>query len=538
MARSALIIAGLMLFLASARPAGAQQPNILFILSDDHAAHALSAYRAHLRYGAHLPDTPNLDRLAANGMLFTNAFVTNSICGPSRATVLTGQYGHLNGVMTNNDALHPMHTTFPALLHAGGYETALFGKWHLRTDPAGFDHFEIMAGQGPYYNPVLHNGRDSVRYEGYTTDVITDRALEWLRTRGDADRPFLAMLHYNAAHRYWDPGPAELPLFRDSMFAEPASLRDDGARRASGFQLQEMQLSLDLFARDLKLEAPAGLTPSQLARWNAFVEPENAMRGATLNGDELLVWNYQRYIQDYMRVVLGLDAAVGRVLDALDAQGLSASTLVVYTSDQGFFLGDHGWFDKRWMYEESLRTPLLVRWPGVTRPGSVSEELVMNLDLAQTLLQAGGVDAPASMQGRSIVPLLRGNVPADWRDAIYYQYFAYPDWHMVQRQYGVRTKQYKLIHYYELGEWELFDLARDPDELTSVYGDAAYAGIVSDLKERLSELRQQYDVPAQDPVPHVPFSVPPELRRPPGQQHRPMGQDSLLPGGAAAGGHR
>lgn len=526
MARPALIVLGVAMLLATVRTAHAQQPNILFIFSDDHAAHALSAYREHLRYGAQLPDTPNLDRLAADGMLFTNAFVTNSICGPSRATVLTGQYGHLNGVMTNAEPLHPTHTTFPALLRDGGYETALFGKWHLKTDPVGFDHFEILAGQGPYYNPVLHNGRDSTRYEGYTTDVITDRALEWLRARDDrarsgADRPFLAMLHYNASHRYWDPGPAELPLFRDSLFAEPATLRDDGARRTSAFGLQEMELSLDLFARDLKLEAPSGLTEAQLARWNEFYGPENAARREPLTGDELLVWNYQRYIRDYMRVVLGLDAAVGRVLDALDAEGLAAGTLVVYTSDQGFFLGDHGWFDKRWMYEESLRTPLLVRWPGVTRPGSVSDELVMNLDFAQTLLDAGGVAAPASMQGRSLVPLLHGAMPADWRDAIYYQYFAYPDWHMVHRQYGVRTKQYKLIHYYEIGEWELFDLARDPDELTSVYGDVAYAGIVADLKDRLGELRPEYDVPAEDPVPHTPFDAPPELRRPPALQHPP-----------------
>ncbi|CAN5738983.1 hypothetical protein BH23GEM9_BH23GEM9_32160 [soil metagenome] len=511
-----LLAAGALLFGGAAYNAHAQQPNIVFLFSDDHAAHALSAYRQHLRYGAPLPDTPNLDRLAAAGMLFTNAFVTNSICGPSRATVLTGQYGHLNGVMTNGQALHPDHTTFPRLLREGGYETALFGKWHLRTNPVGFDHFEILAGQGPYYNPMLHDGRDSVRYEGYTTEVITDRALRWLREGRRSERPFLLMLHYNATHRYWDPGPAELPLFRDTLFAEPATLRDDGAGRASAFRLQEMEIALDLFARDLKLEAPAGLTPAQLARWNAYYGPANdALAEAGPTGDALLVWKYQRYIQDYMRVVLALDVAVGRVLDALDASGLADSTLVVYTSDQGFFLGDHGWFDKRWMYEESLRTPLLVRWPGVTAAGAVNEDLVMNLDFAQTLLDAAGVTAPASMQGRSLVPLLRGTTPAGWRDAIYYQYFAYPDWHMVHRQYGVRTKQYKLIHYYELGEWELFDLENDPDEVTSIYGEPAHAATIVALKARLAALRREFAVPATDPVPHTPFVAPPGQRRPP-----------------------
>jgi arylsulfatase A-like enzyme len=516
-----------LLLVVNATPSSAQdRPNILFIFSDDHAAHAVSAYRGHLPYGARLPDTPNIDRIARDGMLFVNAFVTNSICGPSRATVLTGQYGHLNGVMTNDAPLHPAHVTFPRLLREGGYETALIGKWHLRTAPTGFDHYEIMAGQGPYYNPVMHSNvrSDSVRYTGYTQDVITDRALRWLDVRDRASaggaKPFALLLHYNAAHRYWDPGPEQLALYRDTVFAEPATFRDDGARRASGFRLQEMDIALDLFARDLKLEEPHNLTPGQLERWRSFYGEENAaFAAARPAGDALKSWNYQRYIRDYMRVVAGLDAAVGRVLDHLAATGLAHSTMVVYTSDQGFFLGDHGWFDKRWMYEESLRTPLLVRWPGIVAPGSVNFELVMNLDHAQTLLAAAGVPAPSSMQGRSLMPLLRGSTPADWRDAIYYQYFAYPDWHMVQRQYGVRTHRYKLIHYYEIGEWELFDLARDPNELNSVYGEPAHAATVAALKQRLDELRREFDVPAEDPVPHTPFDPPAELRRPPGLRH-------------------
>jgi arylsulfatase A-like enzyme len=275
-----------------------------------------------------------------------------------------------------------------------------------------------------------------------------------------------------------------------------------------------MEIARDLFARDLKLEVPAGLTPDQRARLERFSEPENAA-AARLTGDALTRWKYQRYIADYMRVVAALDTNIGRLFDHLDAVGLGSNTVVVYTSDQGFFLGDRGWFDKRWMYEESLRTPLIVRWPGTVAAGAVNTDLVMNLDFAQTLLEVGGATAPASMQGASLVPLLRGQTPADWRDAIYYQYFAYPDWHMVHRQYGVRTHRHKLIHYYEIGEWELFDLDRDPGELASVYDHPEYVDVVRELKVRLTQLRTEFEVPAEDPVPHTPFQPPPAQRRPP-----------------------
>ena len=535
--RVSTVIVAAVLAVSSAGAKGVpaqERPNIIFLFSDDHAAHALSAYRAHLPYGARLPDTPGLDRLAASGMLFVNAFVTNSICAPSRATVLTGQYGHLNGVMTNREPFHPTNVTFPRLLQGAGYRTALFGKWHLKSEPVGFDSYEVMSGQGPYYNPVLHArgaglaagagarelGGDSVQYTGYTQDIITDRALAWLDARRADEPPFLLMVHYNAVHRYWDPGPAQLGLYRDTVFAEPATFRDDGARRASAFRLQEMEVGLDLFARDLKLEEPANLTPEQLARWRSFYDGENAaMRAATMDEAARTRWNYQRYITDYMRVVAALDTNVARVMDYVDAKGLAGSTVIVYASDQGFFLGDHGWFDKRFMYEESLRMPLLVRWSGVIEPGAVNRDLVMNLDFAQTFLELGGVAAPASMQGASLVPLLRGRTPSDWRDAIYYQYFEHPDWHMVNRQYGVRTQRYKLIHYYELGEWELFDLWRDPDELNSLHDDPSYAGVRAELTARLGTLRRQYDVPAVDPVPHIPFEGLPWLRRPPERRH-------------------
>jgi arylsulfatase A-like enzyme len=498
---------------AAASTGGRQRPNIIVMMSDDHAAHALSAYRPYLRYGAErLPETPNLDRLAAAGMLFVNAFVTNSICGPSRAAVLTGQYGHLNGMMTNAGSFHPTNVTFPQLLRQGGYQTALYGKWHLIVEPTGFDHYEILAGQGSYYNPTLHSERDSARHTGYTSDIVTERALGWLRAR-DRTKPFLLLLNFNAPHRYWDPGPAQLGLYRQTTFPEPATLWDEGAGRAFRRRDAEMTIELDMFPRDLKLEAPA-LTPAQRAAWDSAYGSENAaFAGRALTGEALTRWKYQRYIGDYFRVVAGMDANVGRVLEEVERAGLADNTIIVYTSDQGFFLGDHGWFDKRWMYEESLRTPLLVRWPGVVRPGSHNRDLVMNLDLAQTLLEAGGVAAPPQMQGASLVPLLRGRTPADWRDAVYYQYFEYPGWHMVRRQYGVRTDRHKLIHYYEEGAWELFDLERDPEELRSVYADPAYAPTVARLKERLAQLRRQYDVPADDPVPHRPFDPGPGLRR-------------------------
>jgi len=513
---SSLAAAGLLaiaLILATG-PALAQKPNIVFLFSDDHAAHALSAYREHLQYGARLPPTPHLDRLAASGMLFTNSFVTNSICGPSRAAVLTGQYGHLNGVMTNAEALHPTSVTFPRLLQQAGYTTALFGKWHLKSEPAGFTHYEILAGQGPYYNPVLLMPGDSVRHTGYTNDVVTERAIAWLAGQGGGD-PFMMMLHFNAPHRFWDPGPGQLGMFADTLFAEPPTFWDDGSGRVFPTRDIEMTIALDLFDRDLKLEEPANLTAEQRRAWNDAYESENArFRALGLTGDEATRWRYQRYIRDYMRVVLAMDDAIGRLLGELDRLGLAENTVVVYTSDQGFFLGDRGWFDKRWMYEESLRTPLLVRWPGVVQAGSINDHLVMNLDLAQTLLEIGGAPAPAEMQGSSLVPLLRGERPAGWREAIYYQYFAYPDWHMVHRQYGVRTRTHKLIHFYEVDRWEMFDLGRDPMEMRSVYSDPQYASVRDQLKIQLAALRRQYDVPAEDPVPRTPFVAPPELRRP------------------------
>ena len=497
---------------AATSAAQAQRPNIVFIYADDHAAHAVSAYRRHLPYAIDLPATPNLDRLAREGMLFRNAFATNSICGPARAAVLTGQYGHLNGVLTNSDSLHQTHVNFPKLLQGGGYTTALIGKWHLHERPSGFDRYEILPGQGAYYNPVLVSQTDSIRYTGYTQEIITERALAWLDRR-DANKPFMMMVHFNAPHRFWDPGPQQLGLYRDADLPEPATLFDPGADRAFAREEPHMTIEQDLVARDLKLTEPANLNPEQLSEWRRWYDPENsAFRAANLTGAALVRWKYQRFIKDYMRAVAGIDDNVGKLMAELERRGVANNTIVIYSSDQGFFLGDHGWFDKRWMYEESIRTPLLVRWPGVVKPGSVADQLVMNLDFAQTLLDVAQVPAARGMQGMSFLPILRGARPR-WRDAIYYQYFEYPGWHMVQRQYGVRDHRHKLIHYYEAGKWELFDLERDPHELHNVYGERGYRDVANRLTRKLAALRKQYAVPEQDPVPHRHWEAPPEYRR-------------------------
>ena len=475
-----------------------ERPNILLVFTDDHAAHAVSAY------GSVLNQTPNIDRLAAEGILFRNAFVTNSICAPSRATVLSGQYGHLNGVPTNRDTLYSATVTFPGLLQDVGYQTAIVGKWHLKISPKGFDHYEVLRGQGPYYNPVLYTPTDSVRYEGYTTDIITDRALEWMRQERDPSEPFLLMYQHKAPHREWAPGPDQLDLYTDIELPEPSTLFDDWEGRTSAAQTQEMTIARDMTDRDLKFVPPANLTEKQLETWYAAYVPRNeALEAAGLEGDELVRWKYQRYVKDYLRAIASVDDNLGRVLDYLEEEGLADNTVVVYTSDQGFFLGDHGWFDKRWMYEESLRTPMLIRWPAGIEAGTVSDAMVQNLDLAETFLDLAGASIPNSMQGRSMVELFDGEAPADWRDAIYYQYFEYPGWHMVRRHYGVRTQTHKLIHYYEIDEWELFDLVADPDELSSVHADPQYADVRATLALQLDSLRTHFAVPDEDQVPYV-----------------------------------
>jgi len=464
-----------------------KQPNIIFIMTDDHASHALSCY------GSRINKTPNLDRLAKEGMLFKNCFCTNSICAPSRAVILTGKYSHINGVIDNRKTFDGSQQTFPKLLQRGGYETAIIGKWHLESDPTGFDYWNVLPGQGTYYNPVMIEMGQRKKYTGYTTDIITDHCLKWLK-KHKGNKPFLLMYHHKAPHRDWEPGPKQLTMYDDVTIPEPETLFDDYSNLGKAARQQDMTIEKTMNKRDLKLVAPKNLTTRQKKLWDAAYEPKNeAFRNANPQGKDLIRWKYQRYIKDYLRCVASVDDNVGRLLDYLDEAGLAQNTIVIYTSDQGFYLGDHGWFDKRFMYEQSLRMPLLVRYPKEIKAGSVNEDIVLNLDFAPTLLDFAGAAKSADMQGQSFRPLLQGRMPKDWRTSMYYHYYEYPAVHSVKRHYGVRTRRYKLIHfYYDIDEWELYDLHKDPDELNNVIDDPTYANVLKQLKDELSRLRNKF----------------------------------------------
>ena len=471
----------------------AQHPNILFIFSDDHGPQAISSY------GSYRNRTPGIDRLAAEGMRFANAFCGNSICAPSRATVLTGVHTHVNGQTLNGPSFDNRQETLPEIFQRSGYQTALIGKWHLVAEPMGFDYWDIVIGQGTYYRPrMINNGKLVVR-EGYTTDVITDLSLEWLSDRRDKRKPFLLMLQHKSPHRNWDPAIRHLTMYKDSTLAEPATMFDDWSTRSSAWTYSEMSLEHHLSPRDLKLVFPAALlNKNELEAWQAAYGPENdALRAANLSGKDLVRWKYQRYAKDYLRSVAAMDEDIARVLTYLDSTGLAKNTIVIYTSDNGWFLGEHGMFDKRWMYEETLRIPLLVRWPGVTQPASVKADLVQNIDYAPTLLDMAGIRVPARMQGKSLVPLLKGSA-ANWRKSIYYHFYEDDDAdHKVPRHYGVRTDRYKLMHFYQLHEWEMYDIQSDPNELKNIVNDAAYAGLRDSLKKELGRLQEEYKVTAE-----------------------------------------
>lgn len=465
------------------------RPNIVLIFTDDHGAQAISAY------GSKINTTPNIDRIAQSGMLFTNCFVTNAICAPSRAVILTGVHSHINGQITNGPRFDGSQITFPKVLQSAGYETAMIGKWHLRSDPTGFDYWDVLIGQGPYYNPPMIRNGERIERVGYTTDIITDLAIDWLSEQSERDQPFMLMCQHKAPHRNWQPGPAHLNDFDDIDIPEPATLFDDGSTRGTAAREQEMTIARHLSDFDLKLVAPKNLTPEQKAVWDAAYEPKNkAFREANLTGDDLVRWKYQRYVKDYLRCVASVDDGVGRVLDFLDESGLRENTIVIYASDQGWFLGEHGWYDKRWMYEESLRMPLLVSWPGVITPGSVNTDLVQNLDFAPTFVEVAGGSQPERMQGHSLVPLLKNSTPDSWRDSVYYHYYEHPGAHMVHRHYGVRTDRHKLIYFYQLDEWELYDLDRDPEEMENRIDDPEYADVSNMLKAELELLRSHYKV--------------------------------------------
>jgi arylsulfatase A-like enzyme len=478
-----------LLCVVAAVPAdSADRPNIIFIMSDDHAAHAISAY------GSRVNQTPNLDRLAQEGMLLENVFATNSICTPSRATILTGQYSHLNGVPVFN-RFDSARMTVARLLQQGGYYTAMVGKWHLGSDPVGFDYWEIFPGQGTYHNPVLYTATGERRFEGgYATDVVTDLALEFLDHR-PRDKPFFLMLHHKAPHRPWEPRETYRRQFVDRWIPEPDTFWDGYETRGAALHANEQRVADDLTRRDLKLEPPADLTGPALVQWLS-VKPDEVTvvqngKPVTLTGAALVRWKYQRYMQDYLATIQSVDDNVGRVLDYLDTNDLAADTLVIYTSDQGFFLGDHGMYDKRFMYEESLRMPFLVRWPAAIPPGTRSDAIAINADFAPTFLDVAGLPVPEEMQGRSLLSVLKGQTPADWRTSMYYRYYHDPGHHNTAAHYGVRTRTHKLVHYWKQNEWELFDLVNDPKELHNLYGQPAYRSIQAALEAELYRLKRE-----------------------------------------------
>ncbi|MEL6141033.1 MAG: sulfatase [Bacteroidota bacterium] len=490
-------------------------PNIIYILADDHAEKAISAYSSELHR------TPNLDRIAKEGMIFRNSFVTNSICAPSRATILTGLYSHLNGKRDNSDVFDGDQATFIKTLQANGYHTSVIGKWHLKSAPQGFDFSQILIGQGDYYNPVFITDGDTSEATGYTTTLITDRALAQLEERkAHPDQPFCMLYWHKAPHRNWMPDLQDLPGLLEQRFPEPVTLRDNYEGRAAA-QEADMRIADMYTSKDLKVSEvyqpvddnrgghPSHdpmkdfnrmlrrLTEEQRAAWAPFLKAVGEEYQKIKGTDEELAWRYQRYMQDYLASIQSVDRNVGRVLDYLDESGLAENTVVVYSSDQGFYLGEHGWYDKRFMYEESMRTPLMIRYPKTVAPGSENTDLVLNLDMAPTLLELAGLEPHTNMQGRSLVPLLEGETPDDWRESTYYHYYEYPHgWHSVNKHEGVREARYKLIRYYtdDSESFELFDLETDPNELDNRIGDPTLEEQETRLKERLVAHREEYSV--------------------------------------------
>jgi arylsulfatase A-like enzyme len=481
-------------------------------MTDDHTKQATGCY------GSIINETPNIDRLADGGMLFTRGFVTNSICAPSRAVALTGKYSHINGLRDNQDTFDGSQITFPQLLQDAGYQTALIGKWHLKTKPTGFDYWKILPGQGAYYNPTFIEMDDTVKHEGYVTNLITDFAISKLRDFED-DKPFCLLYWHKAPHRNWMPDVKHLDLYDDTDIPIPETFFDDYDTRSAAAREQDMEVNNMFTSFDLKLTPQEGdplgsggkqgfdghkawkriynsLTVEQREAWDAAYGPKNeAFRNLNLTGEELAKWKYQRYIKDYLRCVASVDDNIGRLMDYLDENGLAENTIVIYTSDQGFYLGEHGWYDKRFMYEESFSIPLVVRYPKEIKAGSVTDMMAVNIDFCPTLLDYAGIGIPEDVQGKSLRPILSGEFPEEWRTSVYYHYFQYPKgWHAVKRHYGIRTDRYKLIHFYnDIDEWELYDLKEDPNEINNVYDSNKYFSAQKELHKELEELRKYYD---------------------------------------------
>lgn len=490
-----------------------QPPNIIFIMTDDHAKNAISIY------GSGLIETPNIDRIGREGIVFERAFVTNSICGPSRAVALTGKFSHLNGFRHNQDTFDGSQQTFVKLLQQQGYFTGMVGKWHLRSVPQGFDYWKILIDQGEYYNPQFVEMGDTLAVEGYATDLITDETINTIENRVGENQPFCILMHQKAPHRNWMPNTKHLTPGDTTTYPIPETFYDDYAGRSAAAKEQDMEIKNMYHSTDMKLymaedeedpgtgglkEFPAKLvwrmqynrlTEQQKQAWDAYYKPiSDAFYQAKPKGKDLAEWKYQRYISDYLKTIVSVDENIGRLMDYLESKNLLENTLIVYTSDQGFFLGEHGWYDKRFMYEPSVSTPLLMRYPEGIPAGSKTTKLVQNVDFAPTLLDMCGIAIPEDMQGVSLVPLIHDTDKADWRDKIYYHYYEYPfGWHDVKRHYGIRTERYKLIHFYnDIDAWEMYDLETDPNEMNNLAGNPEYADLQDELKQQLDELSEFY----------------------------------------------
>lgn len=479
--------------------------NILYIMTDDHSYQTISAYDK--RY----IQTPNIDRIGSEGVRFDNGYVGNSISGPSRAIMLTGKFSHKNGFRTNSDKFDGEQQTYPKLLQKAGYETAIVGKWHLTSLPTGFDYWNILPGQGEYYNPDFIEMGERKKIDGYATNITTDIALDWLDNKRDKEKPFCLLLHHKAPHRTWMPDTCDLNLFDDVTFPIPATLYDTYEGRQAAME-QKMSIEKDMHVvYDLKMvdddiktnnlgldkgghNAVNRMNPTQRAVWDAYYAPIiKEFKEKKLTGKELTEWKFQRYMHDYLRCIQSVDRNIGRVLDYLEANNLLENTLIVYTSDQGFYMGEHGWFDKRFMYEESFRTPLLMRLPGSQKQHS-TKKLVQNIDFAPTFLELAGIRVPMDMQGESLLPILKGEETPDWRSSLYYHYYEFPDEHAVKRHYGVRNERYKLIHFYDdIDTWELYDLQEDPAEMNNLVADPAYASQLKTMQDELVKLQIKYD---------------------------------------------
>lgn len=490
---------------AQAANAGSGKPmNIVYIMSDDHSYQTISAYDK--RY----IETPNIDWIANHGVRFTNSYVANSISGPSRACMLTGKHSHKNGFTDNSKRFDGSQQTYPKLLQKAGYQTAVIGKWHLTSDPTGFDYWDILYGQGEYYNPDFNNNGTKVRRPGYVTNVITDVALDWLDNKRDKTKPFCLLLHHKAPHRVWSPDTCDLGAFEDKVFPLPANFYDDYEGRLAAAK-QEMSIEKDMdLVYDLKMadkeneiQTPLGqwgrenyhrMSPSQREQWDAYYDPIiKKFKEDNLSGKALAEWKFQRYMRDYLSVIRSVDRNIGRVIEYLRQNNLLENTMIVYTSDQGFYMGEHGWFDKRFMYEESFRTPLVAYLPG-GKQGDVPQ-MVQNIDYAPTILDLAGVEIPKDIQGESFLPLLQGKKMPDWRKSLYYHFYEYPGEHAVRRHYGVRTQRYSLIHFYnDIDTWELYDLEKDPMQMNNIYGKKGTEKLTKKLKNELKRLEKLYDV--------------------------------------------